>query len=187
MPRDANGNYTLPAGNPVVSGTPISSSVQNATMSDVAVNLTDSLSRSGKGGMLAPLSFGDGTAANPAITFTAELTTGIYRSGSGEWSVTVLGTQVFAVAADGIYSRQPFYEWDGAQFTPLLNSSADYTIDGDWDFTQVLTLNGAVQASKGRYTYHDDAALPSSAIFISDTAPTGPEGADGDIWYQLEP
>ena len=52
MPRDASGNMTLPVGNPVVSGTAISSAVQNATMADLAAEIQDSLSRSGKGGML---------------------------------------------------------------------------------------------------------------------------------------
>lgn len=189
MPRDANGNYTLPAGNPVVSGTPISSAVQNNTTADIATNLTDSLSRTGKGGMLAPLAFGDGSASNPSITFTGELTTGIFRSGNGEWAVSVLGTKVFGVAADGVYSENPYYEWNIAlaQFVPLLNAADAYTIQGSWDFAALLTVNGIKQTGKGRYTYHDDATFPSSAIFVSDTAPTGPEGADGDIWYQLEP
>lgn len=187
MPRDANGNYTLPAGNPVVSGTPISSSVQNNTTSDIATSLTDSLSRTGKGGMLAPLSFGDGSAANPSVTFTSELTTGIYRPGNGEWGVTILGVRTFGVAADGVYSEKPYYEWSGSAFVPLLNAADDYTITGSWDFSSLLVANGIVENTRGRYTFHDDAALPSSAIFISDTAPTGAEGADGDIWYQLEP
>ncbi|GAF72642.1 unnamed protein product, partial [marine sediment metagenome] len=51
MPRDGSGNYTLPSGNPVVSGTLITPSWANPTMSDLGNEMTDSLSRSGKGGM----------------------------------------------------------------------------------------------------------------------------------------
>lgn len=40
--------YTLPAGNPVVTGTVISSTVQNNTMSDVATALTDCVTRDGQ-------------------------------------------------------------------------------------------------------------------------------------------
>lgn len=46
--RDGNGNYSLPAGNPVVSGTAISSTVHNNTMSDIASALTASLAKDGQ-------------------------------------------------------------------------------------------------------------------------------------------
>ena len=52
MPRDAGGNYTLPGGNPVVTGTVITSTWANPTMSDIANEITNSLSRNGQGGML---------------------------------------------------------------------------------------------------------------------------------------
>ncbi|HWT40969.1 MAG TPA: hypothetical protein VN081_06950 [Dongiaceae bacterium] len=48
MPRNGSGTYTLPAGNPVVTGTTISSTVQNNTMSDVASALTQSLTKNGE-------------------------------------------------------------------------------------------------------------------------------------------
>lgn len=48
MARDGSGNYSLPSGNPVVSGTAISSTVHNATMVDVAAALTGSLAKSGE-------------------------------------------------------------------------------------------------------------------------------------------
>ena len=47
MPRNMNGTYTLPAGNPVVTNTVISSTVQNTTMSDVATALTQSIASTG--------------------------------------------------------------------------------------------------------------------------------------------
>ena len=72
MPRDSSGNYTLPSGNPVVSGTTITSNWANDTMSDVGNELTNSLSRDGQGGMLAPLQFVDGALLEPAITFVLE-------------------------------------------------------------------------------------------------------------------
>ena len=51
MPRSASGAYTLPAGNPVLTGTVISSGGWgNPTLSDLAAEMTDSLSRSGQGG-----------------------------------------------------------------------------------------------------------------------------------------
>jgi hypothetical protein len=47
-PRDGSGNYTLPAGNPVVSGTTISSTVHNNTNSDIATAITSSLAKDGQ-------------------------------------------------------------------------------------------------------------------------------------------
>jgi hypothetical protein len=57
MARDSSGTYTPNPASPMVTGTPIASSVANQRAADLATELTDSLSRSGKGGMLAPLVF----------------------------------------------------------------------------------------------------------------------------------
>ena len=48
MPRNGNGDYDLPAGNPVVPGTVIESDWANNTMNDVAAALTDSLTADGQ-------------------------------------------------------------------------------------------------------------------------------------------
>lgn len=48
MPRNGSGTYTLPAGNPVVTGTTISSTVHNTTMSDLATGITNSLAKDGQ-------------------------------------------------------------------------------------------------------------------------------------------
>lgn len=79
MSRNANGTYTLPAGNPVVSGTTITTAWANATLSDIATEMTDSLDRSGKGGMLAQFKAFDGAAGAPGISWANELDSGIYR------------------------------------------------------------------------------------------------------------
>lgn len=48
MPRNGNGDYVLPAGNPVVPGTPIESEWANDTMNDLAAALSDSLTADGQ-------------------------------------------------------------------------------------------------------------------------------------------
>lgn len=78
MPRDSNGNYTLPGSNPVAPGTTIESTWANDTMSDMAGAMTDSLSRSGQGGMLAPFQNASGSEASPGITWTADNSTGVH-------------------------------------------------------------------------------------------------------------
>lgn len=94
MARNASGTYTLPGGNPVVSGTAISSTWANSTLSDIGTELTDSLDRSGKGGMLAPLQLVDGLVANPALAFTNELGSGLYRAGAGDVRLAILGSDL---------------------------------------------------------------------------------------------
>lgn len=48
MSRNGSGTYSLPAGNPVVTGATISSTTHNNTMSDIATALTDSLAKDGQ-------------------------------------------------------------------------------------------------------------------------------------------
>lgn len=48
MPRNGSGTYSLPAGNPVVTGTTISSTTQNTTMTDVQNALTQSIASDGQ-------------------------------------------------------------------------------------------------------------------------------------------
>jgi hypothetical protein len=77
MARDGSGNYNLPAGNPVVTGTSISSTVQNNTMTDVAAALTQSVSKDGQTAMTGTLNMGNNAISNGAsITGTAFIPSG---------------------------------------------------------------------------------------------------------------
>lgn len=89
--RSSTGTYTLPAGNPVVTGTTITSTWANNTLADVSTELTGSLSRSGYGGMLAPLRGTNGSSAAPAFSFTSDTDTGIYRSAANDLRCAVGG------------------------------------------------------------------------------------------------
>lgn len=48
MSRDGSGTYSLPAGNPVTTGSVISSTTHNTTMSDIATALTQSIAKDGQ-------------------------------------------------------------------------------------------------------------------------------------------
>ena len=67
MPRNSQGVYSLPAGNPVVSGTVIDVLWANPTMDDIAAALTGSLPRNGTAPMTAPLTL----AGNPTLALQA--------------------------------------------------------------------------------------------------------------------
>jgi hypothetical protein len=102
MPRDLNGNYTLPAGNPVASGTLIETAWANPTMSDVATAITDSLSRSGNGGMLVSFKNADGTLGAPGISWTNEPTSGWWRSALNSFWYSVGAENVFRITKTGV-------------------------------------------------------------------------------------
>ena len=55
MSRNGSGTYTLPAGNPVVSGTTISSTWANNTMNDLAAAITASIAADGQTTITGPL------------------------------------------------------------------------------------------------------------------------------------
>lgn len=48
------------------------------------------------------LSIIDGTAGGPSLNFGSETSTGIYRPGSGEFGISILGTQRFDLTATGL-------------------------------------------------------------------------------------
>jgi hypothetical protein len=179
MARDVNGNYSVPNGTAAASGASISSSAYNTFLADLAAALTDSLSRSGNGGMLAPLTFDDGSVNAPTLAFTDEPTTGIYRAASGEINVSIEATKVLTVKGTGVYSEQPHYQMVGVSYAAVCDVADDFTITGAWDFTGSLEVDG------GPVLSHNDTALNSGKIFVA--SGTGPPdngtGANGDFYF----
>lgn len=102
MARNSGGSHSLPSGNPVVSGTTISATTQNNTLSDISAEITDSLCRSGKGAMLAPLELVDGAVGTPALTFDNDTDTGIYRKGANNMALVAGGAEILDVQAAGV-------------------------------------------------------------------------------------
>jgi hypothetical protein len=66
MSRNGSGTYTLPAGNPVVTGTNITSSWANTTLSDIAAGLTQSVAADGQTPMTGNLNMTNNTIENVA-------------------------------------------------------------------------------------------------------------------------
>ena len=66
MSRNGSGTYTLPAGNPVVTGTVISTTWANNTMNDLAAAITDSVAADGQTPMTGPLNLNSNKVTNLA-------------------------------------------------------------------------------------------------------------------------
>ena len=137
MSRNASGTYTLPTGNPVVSGTDITVTWGNNTMNDIATEMTDSLSRSGKGGMLAPLTFVDGSVTVPGISWVSDANTGFYRIGADNMAMTAGGVQIVDYANNAFtFSGTTDTSATGPIFSIFRNSAspADADLIGDLRF-----------------------------------------------------
>jgi hypothetical protein len=118
--RNSSGTMSAVNG-PYVSGTTISSAQINQRFADIENEITDSLSRSGKGGMTAVIKEADGTSAAPAYSFTNEAGSGLYRVGAGDLGLAVLGTKVQDWTSNGVTSLLT----DGAVGTPSMTFLAD--------------------------------------------------------------
>lgn len=135
MPRDANGSYTLPSGNPVTSGTTIEATWANTTLDDIRQAMTDSLDRYGRGGMQVPFRFTDGTLAAPGISWSGEISTGFFRAGAADMQVSVGGVAVMRFTTAGAHI------WDGTGWV-LLTSGGYLPLTGG-TLTGDLTIASA--------------------------------------------
>lgn len=126
MSRDGQGTYTPPL-NDVVAGDPIEATWANTTIDDIAVALTDSLSRSGNGGMLAAFKATDGLINVPSITFNNETNSGIYRAGTGDYRLCVNGKDKARIRdVNGLAAFQ-VYDLGGTGTWQTLATAADLT------------------------------------------------------------
>lgn len=127
MSRNASGTYTLPAGNPVTTGTTITSTWANSTFSDLATEVTNSLDRQGRGAMTAPLQAAAGTAAEPGVTFSGDTDTGIHHPAADEFRLTAGGVDVAKVTATYFTPLKPIALQNGTVDAPALAFVNDTT------------------------------------------------------------
>lgn len=80
MSRNGSGTYSLPAGNPVVGGTTITSTWANNTLNDIASALTASVAADGQTPMTGALQMNTNniTGAGTITGTTITATTGIF-------------------------------------------------------------------------------------------------------------
>jgi hypothetical protein len=124
VPRNSSGTYSLyTPGNPVVTSTVISSTWANNTLADLASAITDSLSRSGDGGMQAPLELDNGAIGAPGLTWATETTSGWYRASAGNFRFSISATDVLTLTTGGLVAGAAT---GGAQGAGTINATAVY-------------------------------------------------------------
>lgn len=124
MPRDINGVYTLPEV-PFVPGVIIRSALVNSDLSDIAINLTQSLATTGVSVMTGPVRTISGSLSAPGITWGASLGTGFFRSNPNEIGITVNGVLLATLKSDRTVSWTNSATWVGnGTFTGVINCDA---------------------------------------------------------------
>jgi hypothetical protein len=104
MPRNGTGTYSLPAGNPVVTGTTISSTWANNTLSDIATGLTNSLAKDGQTTPTANLPMGGFKFTNMGVgsANTDSLTLGQAQNEAYQYLASVAGTDTITASTSPI-------------------------------------------------------------------------------------
>lgn len=128
MARDGSGNYNLPAGQPVSTGTTISSTVHNAFASDVAATLTASLAKDGQTTPSANLPMGGfkhtGVADGNALTNYGSI--GQIQNGS-LFLATAVGGTADAITANLAPAITGFTNGQIVVFVPTASNTAATT------------------------------------------------------------
>ena len=151
MPRNGSGTYSLPAGNPVVSGTTIQSTWANSTLNDVGDALTGSVARDGTGGMSGPLRLADGTISIPGIAFSSETTTGFSRPTTNAIVASVSAVERMRINASGV-------SVSGALSATSIDINGNVTLSGG-TANGVVYLNGSKVATSGSALTFDGTTL----------------------------
>lgn len=143
MPRNSAGLFTI-AEPAFIPGTTALSAKVNSNNSDIGAEITDSLNRSGKGGMLAQLKLTDGTAAAPSPSYTSAADMGVWRNGANDFRVTA-GSAVSAMrwTLTAITSFLAFVAEKGATFTNSTTNGAGVTSTGDGTASGVIGIGGS--------------------------------------------
>jgi len=134
MPR--NGSGTSSVINTFVIDTIADPDEVNANFDDVADQLTNSLPRDGQAGMNAPLPLQNGTNSAPALTFTSDTDTGLYRVGANKMGVA-LGGVALPFDAGVLYAAK------SANYTAVAsdnNAAHRYTATATISLTAAATL-----------------------------------------------
>lgn len=205
MSRNGNGVYSLPAGNPVVTGTTISSSWANTTLSDIATALTGSVASDGQTTMTGVLNLGsnrisfvaDGVDPTDAVNLQ-QLTeavivggsindtpignitpsTGAFTDLSATGTVSFTGTGA-ALMPKGTTAQQPASPVDGMiRYNSDTNQFEGY-IDGQWQ-----QVGGGATGAGGDQVFVENDQIVTTSYTIPSTKnamSTGPISIDAGV------
>lgn len=163
MSRNGSGTYSLPAGNPVVTGTTIASTWANTTMTDLAAALTDSVAADGQTPMTGNLDLNThkivnlvaGTASGDAIEF-AQFKTPTF---TGDVTVTSVG---FVLISAGTTAQRPTTPANGQIRYNTTTSQFEGYQGGAWG-----QLGGGATGAGGDEVFQENSLIVTTSYTIS--------------------
>lgn len=150
MARNGAGTYTLPAGNPVTTGTTISSTWANNTLSDIATSLTASLAYDGQTNPVAnlPMAGYNHTGVGVATTRTNYAQAGQVQDGTYSTLTGVSGTDTITA-----YAAINLTSYVSGQYFNFISAGANTTTSVTLNINGIgaknITKNGATALSIG--------------------------------------
>lgn len=152
MARNGSGTYTLPSGNPVVTGTTISSTWANNTLNDIATALTGSVASDGQTTPSANLPMGgyNHTSVADAMLRNQYASAGQVQDNTAAYLTTVAGTNaITAVASLGMSAYAT-----GQVFTFIASgtNTGATTLNINSLGAKAVTKNGTTALSAGDIT-----------------------------------
>lgn len=156
MARNGSGTYSLPAGNPVVTGTTISSTTQNSTMSDIATALTNSVAANGETPITANLPMSGykhtGVAVGSALTDYARLDQ--TQNATPQWLTSISGADTIVGTAAPVPSA--YAAGQTFRFTSAGANTGAVTLNISSLGAKAITKNGTTALIAGD--------IPSGAV-----------------------
>ena len=161
MSRNGSGTYTLPAGNPVVTGTTISSSWANNTLADIATALTGSLASDGQTPATGNLDLNSykivnlapGTVSGDALE---------YSQFTGAFVNPVFGGTGFMLIPKGTTAERPVSPVDGEMRYNTTTSQFEGYQGGAWG-----QLGGGATGGGGDEVFVENARVVTTNYTLS--------------------
>ncbi len=163
MSRNGSGTYSLPAGNPVVTGTTIASTWANNTMNDLAAALTDSVAADGQTPMTGNLDLNThkivnllaGTASGDAIEFAQ------FKTPTFTGNVTMSSTG-FALIPAGTTAERPVSPANGQIRYNTTTSQFEGYQGGAWG-----QLGGGATGGGGDEVFQENSLIVTTSYTLT--------------------
>jgi hypothetical protein len=163
MSRNGSGTYSLPAGNPVVTGTTISSTWANNTMNDLAAALTDSVAADGQTPMTGNLDLNThkivnlvaGSASGDAIEFAQ------FKTPTFTGNVTMSSTG-FALIPAGTTAERPVSPANGQIRYNTTTAQFEGYQGGAWG-----QLGGGATGAGGDEVFQENSLIVTTSYTLS--------------------
>ena len=163
MSRNGSGTYSLPAGNPVVTGTTIASTWANTTMNDLAAALTDSVAADGQTPMTGNLDLNThkivnlvaGSAAGDAIEFAQ------FKTPTFTGNVTMSSTG-FALIPAGTTAERPVSPANGQIRYNTTTAQFEGYQGGAWG-----QLGGGATGAGGDEVFQENSLIVTTSYTLS--------------------